>query len=366
MLKVGVIGLGYWGPKLARNFNELSEANLEWVCDLDPSRLESVAKLYPGVHATSNYRELLESDVDAVCIATPVKTHFRLTMDALRAGKHVLVEKPLASCVDQGGEILHEAKSRGLVVMPGHTFLYNPAVSAVKDIVAAGTLGEIYYINAIRVNLGLFQPDINVAWDLAPHDISILMYVLGMEPTATSARGEICVQRQRGLHDVAFLSLFFPNGIMADIRVSWLDPVKIRRYTIVGSAKMLVYDDVEPENKIMIYDKGVNVPPYSNTEEEFRLSYRTGEGVPYPITWTEPLKAECQDWVESITQKREPRSSSRLGLEVIRVLETAQHSLLNGGGRETIGDTRGFCAHRTRREAGPRCKDLCLREFVWL
>lgn len=366
MVKVGVIGLGYWGPKLARNFQELPEARLEWVCDIDQPRLDHTAKLYPTVHATRDYRELLASDIDAVCIATPLRSHYRLAMDAIRADKHVLVEKPLASCVEQAGEIVLEGKRRGRVVMVGHTFVYNPAVIAMKEIMASGRLGEIYYINGIRVNLGLFQPDINVAWDLAPHDISILLFVLGMVPVAASARGEMYVQRKRGLHDVAFLSFFFPNGVMADIRVSWLDPCKIRRYTIVGSEKMLVYDDVEPENKIVIYDKGVDIPPYSDTEQEFHLSYRTGEAVPYPIAWVEPLKVECQHFLECISRGAEPCSNGRMGLEVVRVLETAQHSLLNGGGREVIGETRGFCAHRTRREAGPRCKDLCLREFVWM
>lgn len=365
-MKVGVIGLGYWGPKLARNFYELPDATLEWVCDLNPARLEQVAKLYPGAHATTNYKEVLASNVDAVCISTPLKSHHRLAMDALQAGKHILVEKPLASCVDQAGEIVLESKRRGLVVMVGHTFVYNPAVIAMKEIIDSGALGQIYYINGIRVNLGLFQPDINVVWDLAPHDVSILLYVMGMEPVTASARGEVYVQREKGLHDVAFLSFFFPNGVMADIRISWLDPCKIRRYTVVGSEKMLVYDDVEPENKIVIYDKGVTIPPYTSTEEEFRLSYRTGDAVPYPVKWVEPLREECQHFVDCVSQGLEPRSNARMGLEVVRILETVQHSLLNGNGREGIGDTRGFCAHRTGREVRQRCKDLCLREFVWM
>lgn len=366
MLNVGVVGLGYWGPKLARNWCELPEAKLEWVCDLDSSRLGHVARLYPGVYASQNYHEVLESDIDAVCIATPVRSHYRLAMDALCAGKHILVEKPLASCVEQAGEIVREGERRGLVVMAGHTFVYNPAVVAMKEIIDAGTLGRIYYINSIRVNLGIFQPDVNVAWDLAPHDLSILMFVLGEIPIKASARGETYVQRHKALHDVAFINLVFPSGIMADIRVSWLDPVKIRRYTVVGSEKMLVYDDVESQNKIMIYDKGVDIPPYSDTVEEFSLSYRTGEGVPHPIVWEEPLKIECQHFVDCITHGRVSRSNGRMGLEVVRILEAAQHSLLNGGGREAIGDTRGFCAHRTERGDGPRCKNLCLREFVWM
>jgi predicted dehydrogenase len=366
MLKVGVIGLGYWGPKLARNFHELPYSRLEWGCDLAQSRLDHIHNLYPEVRTTRDYRELLHSDIDAVCIATPVRTHYRLVMEALRAGKHVLVEKPFAACVGQAAEIVTEGKRRKRVVMVGHTFVYNPAVVAMKEIMASGHLGEIYYINATRVNLGLFQPDINVAWDLAPHDISILLFLLGIAPVSASARGGIYVQRKKGLHDVAYLSLYFPNGVMADLRVSWLDPCKIRRYTVVGSEKMLVYDDVEPENKIVIYDKGVQVPLYSDTEQEFHLSYRTGEGIPYPLDWVEPLKVECRHFMDSVREGTEPHSSGRDGLEVIKVLESAQCSLLNGGTREVVGASRGFCAHRTRRETGPRCKDLCLREPIRL
>lgn len=366
MVKVGVIGLGYWGPKLARNFHELLDATLAWGCDLDQSRLDHVRSLYPEVRTTRDYRDVLASDTDAVCIVTPVRTHYRLAMDALRAGKHVLVEKPLAACVGQAEEMVAEADRQGRIVMVGHTFVYNPAVVAMKDIIASGQLGQIYYVSATRVNLGLFQPDINVAWDLAPHDISILLYMLGMQPVSASARGAVYVQQKKGLHDVVYLSLQFPNGVLADIRVSWLDPRKIRCYTVVGSEKMLVYDDVEPVTKIVIYDKGVEVPPYSDTEEEFHLSYRTGEAVPYPLEWVEPLKVECQHFLDCIRQGSEPRSSGRVGLEVIRILEAAQCSLLNGGSREVIGESRGFCAHRTRRETGPRCQDLCLRQPVWL
>ncbi len=367
MLKVGVIGLGYWGPKLARNFYELPDSKLEWVCDLDQSRLDHIKSLYPEVHTTRNYRELLASDVQAVCIATPVRTHYRLAIDALNAGKHVFVEKPLAACVEQAGEIVAEGRRQARVVMVGHTFVYNPAVIAMKEIIARGDLGQIYYLHGTRVNLGLFQPDINVVWDLAPHDISILMYVLNMAPLSASARGEVCVQEKRGLHDVAYLTFLFPNNVMADIEVSWLDPCKIRRYTVVGSKRMLVYDDIEPVNKIMIYDKGVDVlPPYSDTEEEFHLSYRSGDAVPYPVQWVEPLKMECQHFLDCVKQGREPLSSGKLGLQVVKILESAQRSLLNGGNQEVIGESRGFCAYRTRREAGPRCKDLCLREPVWL
>jgi predicted dehydrogenase len=336
MVKIAVIGCGYWGPKLARNFHELADSDLAWVCDLSCDRLESLQSLYPEVQVTCDYRDVLASDVEAVVIATPVRTHHGLAMEALRAGKHILVEKPIASSLREAEQIAAEGELQGRVVMVGHTFVYNPAVEAVKEILGSGQLGEAYYVNATRVNLGLFQPDINVLWDLAPHDISILHFILGSSPTEVAARGGVYVQRRRGLHDVAYLTLYFPNGVLADVRVSWLDPCKIRSYTIVGSAKMLVYDDIAPDNKIMIYDRGVDEPPYSVTEQEFHLSYRHGEGVPYPIRWVEPLRSECRHFVDCICSGSEPRSSGRTGVDVVRVLESAQRSLLNGGGRERI------------------------------
>jgi predicted dehydrogenase len=336
MPKMGVIGCGYWGPKLARNLYELPGVELAWICDLRPDRLDHVAGLYPGVRPTQDCREVLSSDVDALVIATPVSTHHRLTLQALRAGKHVLVEKPIAASVTEAEEMVAEADRQGRVLMVGHTFEYNPAVVAMREIIHSGELGEIYYINGTRVNLGLFQPDINVVWDLAPHDISILLFVLGLEPDFVSARGGIYVQRRKGIHDMAHLTFDFPNGVLADVRVSWLDPCKIRRYTVVGSEKMLVYDDIEADNKILVYDKGVEVPPYSDTEEQFHLSYRYGDIVPYPVEWVEPLRLECQHFVDCIHSGAEPRSSGRVGLKVVRVLEASQRSLLNGGLKEPV------------------------------
>lgn len=335
-VRVGIIGCGYWGPKHARNFNEIADSELAWACDLWPERLDHIKKLYPHVQTTRDYREVLRSDVDAIVLATPVYMHAPLAIEAMQAGKHVLVEKPLAAGVKEASRMVDEADRQKRVLMVGHTFEYNPAVEAMKQIIASGELGKIYYINGTRVNLGLFQPDINVLWDLAPHDVSILLYTLGMDPEMASARGGVYVQQEKHIHDVAYLTIYFPTGILADVRVSWLDPCKIRSYTVVGSKKMLVYDDVQTENKIMIYDKGVDVPPYSDTEEEFRLSYRYGEVQPYPIQWVEPLRIECEHFVHCVQTGEEPRSSGRSGLKVVRVLEAAQRSLLNGGEREAI------------------------------
>lgn len=334
-MRIGVIGCGYWGPKLARNLHDMPGATLEWVCDPSDDRLEGVKQLYPEVRAARDYHDLLASDIDAVVVATPVSTHHRLSLDALRAGKHVLVEKPLTASVRQAEEIVEEGRRQGRVVMVGHTFVYNPAVEAVREIIASGELGEVYYINGTRVNLGLFQPDINVLWDLGPHDVSILSFLLQAEPVAVSARGGVYVQRSKGIHDVVYMTLYFPSGVLADVRVSWLDPCKIRSYTVVGSEKMLVYDDIAPD-KILVYDSGIEVPPYSVTEEEFHLSYRCGGAVPYPIRWVEPLQAECRHFLDCIEQGKEPRSGALAGLNVVKVLEMADRSLHNGGIKETI------------------------------
>jgi predicted dehydrogenase len=333
MIKVGVVGLGYWGPKLARNFAEIPDVTLAWVCDLSTPRLDHIKSLYPGVQATHNYRQMLASDVDAVVLATPVSTHYRLSLDALHAGKHVLVEKPLAASTEEAMEIAEAAERHHLVAMVGHTFQYNPAVNVVRDLIESGELGRIYYINATRTSLGLLQPDINVIWDLAPHDVSILLHILRSEPFQVSAQGQVYIQRRRRIHEVAYLTLLFPSGVLANVRVSWLDPVKQRQITVVGSQKMLVYDDIA-ETKVTLYDKGVEVPPYSDTPEEFRISYRHGAETPVPLEWREPLRVECEAFRDWITTGKRACSDAWIGVKVVQVLEAAQKSLLNSGARE--------------------------------
>jgi len=333
-IKVGVVGCGYWGPKLIRNFHEIPGADLRMVCDLRRDRLDHVQSLYPGVQGTDNYEELLESDVEAIAIATPVATHFEMARQALLHDKHILVEKPLATSSNEAQRLIDLARAAHKVLMVGHTFEYNPAVEYLKKFIAEGELGRVYYINMTRVNLGIFQQDINVVWDLAPHDISILLYILGVEPTSVSARGHAYVQPN--IHDVAYLTLHFPNDVMADIRVSWLDPCKIRRVTVVGSQKMVVYDDTEPTEKIKVYDKGVVVPAYSDTLEQFHLSYRYGNITSPTISLAEPLKLECIHFLDCIRYDKVPRSSGEVGLKVVRILEKAQASLLNGGMCEEI------------------------------
>ena len=245
VIKVGVIGCGYWGPKLARNFHDLPAAELSSVADLHPDRLGHMRELYPAVPTFSDHRKILDSDVDAVVVATPVSTHHRLAMEVLRAGKHLLVEKPLAATVEEATEIAETASQLGLIAMVGHTFQHNPAVKVVAQVIESGELGDIYYVDAARVNLGLLQPDINVIWDLAPHDVSILLDILNLDPVRVSARGEAYIRREPV--EVAYLTLSFPGDILASLRLSWLDPVKMRRITVVGSKKMLVYDDLVDE-----------------------------------------------------------------------------------------------------------------------
>jgi predicted dehydrogenase len=333
-VRVGIIGAGYWGPNLIRNFIEIKQADLRMVCDLRQERLDHIQSRYPGLKVTQNYRDLLDSDIDAVVIATPVSTHHRLAMECLHAGKSVLVEKPLACCSLDAQEMVATAQKLGLVLMTGHIFLYNPAITALKNIIASGEIGHVYYINCTRVNLGLYQPDVNVVWDLAPHDVSILQYILGEHPVAASARGGMFVKPN--VFDVAYLTLYFPGSTMADLRVSWLDPCKIRRITIVGSKKMIVYDDIEPIEKIKIYDKGVDVQPYTDTFEEFHLAYRYGEEITYPIQWHEPLKEECLHFINCIQDNKTPLTDGLEGLSVVRVLEAAQYSLTNAGSKVIV------------------------------
>lgn len=329
MLRIGVIGCGYWGPNLIRNFTQLKDSDVVVCADLDEDRLAHMRSLYPGLHTTRDHRELLQGDIDAVAIATPPETHHALAMEALASGRHVFVEKPLAISEAQGAEMVAEAERRGLTLMVGHTFVYTAAVNKIRELVESGELGDILYVSTTRVNLGIFQEKINVIWDLAPHDVSILNYVLGTMPesVATQAHGYIRPE----VEDVAFVTLRYPNSVMAHVHVSWLNPNKIRRTVVVGSRKMLVYDDVSPLEKIRIYDKGVTRIPHYDTFGEFQLSYRFGDIFIPRLDDAEPLKVACQHFVDSIRSGRAPRSGGREGLDVVRVLEAACLSARESG-----------------------------------
>ncbi|MCJ7434321.1 MAG: Gfo/Idh/MocA family oxidoreductase, partial [Anaerolineales bacterium] len=359
-VRVGIIGLGYWGPKLARNLYNLPGVTVSMASDLRQERLDDLKKVYPDIGLTRDYKDLLDDSLDAIVIATPVYTHYSLAREALLAGKHVFVEKPLTSSSAHGQELLCLAKERGLCLMIGHTFVYNPGVEAVKRVIQSGELGDVYHLNSTRVNLGFLQPDINVMWDLAPHDLSILSYLLDDDPVKVSALGAVYVNKSRNLPEVIYINLRFKNDVIANLRVSWLDPVKIRRLTVVGSKKMLVYDDIS-DNKVMLYDKGVDVPPYSITEEEFRASYRNGPESLVPYEWVEPLHAECDHFIECIRTGCASRSGGEAGLKVVKILESAQRSLINGGLELAM---RSDTAPQLRGKTGGEVDPIALNRYV--
>ncbi|MGZ3534432.1 MAG: Gfo/Idh/MocA family protein [Thermodesulfobacteriota bacterium] len=329
-MKVAVIGCGYWGPNLIRNFVQSNKVRELICCDMDPKRLDRMKNLYPSVEILSDYKELLRKpDLDAVAIATPVKTHHPLAKDFLLHGKHVFIEKPMTHSYETGLELVKLAEENKKVLMVGHTFEYTAAVNKVKEIVGSGELGKILYISSIRVNLGLFQPDINVVWDLAPHDISTIIYVLGEVPVSVNSQGK--AHFKPNIEDVATTTLNFKDGVIAFIHSSWLDPNKIRRTTIVGTRRMLVYDDIEPQEKIKIYDKGVDVPPYYDTYAEFQFSYRYGDIHSPRIEDYEPLKKECDHFLTCIQKGMCPLSDGYSGLRVVSILEAASKSIKFSG-----------------------------------
>jgi len=333
-INVGVIGCGYWGPNLIRNFVEVPSSKVVAAADLREERLAHIKACYPQMTVTSDYRDFFAMQLDAAVVATPPPSHFSIAKDCLQHNMHVLVEKPLTLCTRDAEELIEIAKARGLTLMVGHTFEYNQAVQVLRKIIAGGELGQIYYVDAVRANLGLFQRDLNVLWDLAPHDISILLCILGRDPISVSAWGAAHILK--GTQDIAYLQLTFPDDILAHVHISWLDPCKVRRITVVGSRKMAVYDDVEPLEKIRIYDKGVQAPPYTDTFGDFQCSYRYGDVVIPHIHFVEPLRLECQHFLECIASGQEPQSCGRVGLRVVKVLEMAERSLRNGGMQESI------------------------------
>ena len=332
MIKIGVIGCGYWGPNLIRNFNALPNVELSMISDLDENRLAHVGMMYPNTQKTSNYKDILENkDIDAVVVATPMSTHFSLGMEVLESGKHLFLEKPMATNSDDCRTLNALADSKKLQIMVGHTFVYTSAVRKIKSLVDSGEMGDIHYVNIERVNLGLFQKDANVVWDLAPHDISMLNFLFGSKPCKVSATGHCYVQKDLGIEDVAFITLEYPDGRLANIHVSWLDPCKIRRCTFVGSRKMLVYDDMSPSEKIRVFDKGVDVQPHYESFGEFQLLYRSGDIFSPQIDTAEPLKAEAEHFVNVIEGNTIGLSTGLHGLEVVQVLEKACDSLQAGG-----------------------------------
>ena len=334
-LRVAVIGAGYWGPNLIRNFNEAPGADIVAVADLSEERLAPIRKRYPSVRVTTDHRGILgDRTIDAVAIATPIHTHRALCEEALAAGKHVMVEKPLAGTVGDAEAIVRTAERAGRTLMVGHTFVYNPAVAAVREIIGRGDLGRIHYIDSQRVNLGLHQFDFNVLWDLGPHDVSITLHWLGEEPEWVQCTGGCFVQSE--IEDVAWLVMGFPSGAIAHAHLSWLAPGKIRTMTVIGSRKMAVYDDVTAVEKVKVFDQGVDrLEP-----DELRRAYRAGDIHSPRVPVIEALQVEVRHFIESIRSGTPPITDGEAGLRVVRVLEAGTRSLRNGGARVTYRPER--------------------------
>lgn len=335
MVTIGVIGCGHWGPNLIRNFHHINGVNVMFACDLDESRLQHIQKLYPEVGLSRDYREVINSrDLDAVCIATPAATHYQIAKDALTKGKHVFMEKPITLDSKDAAELIGIAKNQGKILMVGHTYEYNPSVLKLNDLVRSEELGNILYVGMTRVNLGIFREDVNVIWDLCPHDISILRTLFDAQPVSVEATGG--AHRTKGIEDVAFVTLHYPGDMLVQIHVSWLEPRKVRRVVVVGDKKMAVFDDLDDRNPIQIYDTPMVKQPYYDTFGDFKSLYNWGDVYAPKIDMTEPLRAECSHFVDSIKDKKAPRSDGNSGLQVIRILEATQESLKNDGRTVTI------------------------------
>lgn len=339
MTNVAIVGYGYWGPNLLRNYLEVPGVSVAWVCDRRPEALEKVRRRYPAQAVSGSYDEVLaDPTVDAVVIATPISTHFDLAAAALRAGKHVFVEKPMTSSTADAEELVRLAGETGLTLMVGHTFVFSPPVRKLGELIHDGSLGDIHFITSSRVNLGLHQKDVSVVWDLATHDLSILYYWLGESASSVYVTGRGCIVPE--IPDVAFVNLRFPSGVVANVDIAWLSPVKLRRTVVVGSRRMALYDDTESVEKVKIFDHGVD---YKEPESfgEFHLSYRTGDIVAPRLDTVEPLFAEASHFIECVTTGRRPITDGRAGLQVVASLEAAERSLRDHGGVQTIAAAHG-------------------------
>lgn len=350
--QVGVVGCGYWGPNLIRNFSSLKDCVLKAVCDRDESRLQMIAGRHPGVETFTDFDEFLESgDLDAVVIAVPVRFHFDLASRSLKAGKHVFIEKPMASSIEECNALIELADEKKLTLMVGHTFLYSPVVRKIKEIVDSGEIGEIQYISCRRLNLGLYQEDINVAWDLAPHDLSIILHLIKSRPTEVNCRGKTnCTstpagcQRRRNcranIPDVSNMTLVFEDGCFATVHNSWLDPRKVRDMAIIGDRKMIVYDELQDFEKVKIYDKRIKPPV---VEDETRIAYHYGDmWTPY-IPPLEPLQVECSHFIECIRTGQTPLTDGRAGRDLVEILTLASESMYSSGNNMAIGDRKPSC-----------------------
>ena len=326
MLGIGLVGYGYWGPNLLRNFYECPQTDMLYVCDLLEENLKRAQGRYPSVQCTRDFDDLLKNPkVDAIAIATPVSTHYPLALKALQAGKHVFVEKPLTASVEEGQTLVDEAEKRGLILHTDHTFVYTEAVRKMRSLVNDGVLGDILYYDSVRINLGLFQHDINVIWDLAVHDLSIMNYLINEKPVAVSSTGMAHIKGNP--ENTAYLSLYFESNIIAHIHVNWLAPVKIRQTLLGGSKKMLVYNDLEPSEKIKIYDSGVDTQQDTEKVREMLVGYRTGDVWSPHVGFSEALQVEIIHFANCVQEGKPTLTDGRAGLDVVKALEAAELSM---------------------------------------
>lgn len=331
-VRVAVIGFGYWGPNMVRNFNAQSQARVVCVADARPERLQLVQKQYPGIQTVTDAQAVFDSDqIDAVVVATPVFTHYELAKKALLSGKHVLVEKPMVSTSAQGQELIDLAAKLGKVIMVDHTFLYTGAVGKIKQLIDDGTLGKVQYVDSTRINLGLFQPDVNVLWDLAAHDLSVLAHLVNEQPYSVQATG--ISHTRNGIENIAYLTVNYQSDMIAHFNCSWTSPVKIRKFLVGGDRKMVVYDDMEPTEKIKVYDTGYSYTEQQTDESKSRIlvDYRVGDIFVPKLSMKEALAGVAEDFVRAIQTGSRPVSDAQLGLMVVKTLEAAQISIKNKG-----------------------------------
>jgi predicted dehydrogenase len=338
-LKVGIIGAGYWGPNLIRNFTSCPFTQAVAVCDANPARLETIGRQFNHVKLVSSVEQLLALEVDAVAIATPVSTHFTLAKQCLESGKHVLVEKPLTATARESKILMEVAERMGKVLMVDHTYLFNPAIRKIKQIVDSGDLGELYYIDSVRINLGLFQHDVNVVWDLAPHDLSIVHHVVGLEPRSISAWG--CAHANPDIEDIAYVNVDYGDRLLANFHVNWLSPVKIRQMIFAGSRKSIIFNELNTTEPVKVYDRGIDIGDNGATEEQRRrllVSYRSGDCWSPQIETGEALQAAVSHFAQCIRDGKKPISDGALGYRVVQMLEAANRSIRAQGGRVVLSN----------------------------
>jgi len=328
VINLGIIGYGYWGPNLTRNFHELPECKIKYICDLDHNKLNKAKIKYPEIKLINDHTIIFkDKSIDGVVIATPVSTHYWLAKEAINHGKDVMVEKPICTSISEAENLVELSEKKKKIILVGHTLVYNPAVIKIKEFINQKLLGKIYYIDSSRVNLGLFQPDVSVVWDLAPHDLAVILYWLNIMPQEVSCHSKSFIRHK--IHEVAYLTLFFSNGMIAHLHMSWLSPCKLRRTAVVGSKRMIIFDDTESVEKVKLYKEGVikNIDSFG----EYHLAYRSGDIISPRLEIVEPLKVECINFLDCIKNRTTPKSDAKFSLNIVKILKAADISTQNRG-----------------------------------